>query len=121
MARSRAAHRFAPGRRLLRRRRRLRDQDLDNVRAEVMYPNSWEFRIYNAPDAEYAFACARTYNDWLAEFCAVAPDRLIGVALLTMKGPIEWQVEEAERLARKGFRTVHIPVDVPDRPYSQSG
>ena len=99
-------------------RLRLGDQDLDNLRAEVIYPNSWELRIYNAPDAEYAQACAEVYNDWLAEFCSVAPTRLIGSALLTCKGPIEWSIAEAKRVAKKGFRTVHVPVDVVDRPYS---
>ena len=47
---------------------RLKDQELDNVRAEIIYPNQWELNIYNAPDAEYAQTCAQIYNDWLAEF-----------------------------------------------------
>ena len=100
---------------------RLNDQDLDNVRAEIIYPNQWELNIYNAPDAEYAQACAEIYNDWLAEFCAVAPDRLIGAALLTTKGPIEWSIAEAKRVAKKGFRTVHIPVDNVEHPYAIPG
>ena len=33
-------------------------------------------------DPELRDACYRAYNDWLAEFCAAAPDRLIGVAML---------------------------------------
>ena len=96
---------------------RLNDQDLDNVRAEIIYPNLWELGITNAPDPEYAQACAQVYNDWLAEFCAVAPDRLIGAALLTTKGPIEWSIAEANRVAKMGFRSVHIPVDNVEHPY----
>ena len=96
---------------------RLNDQDLDNVRADVLYPNQWELIIYNTPDPEYAQACAQVYNDWLAEFCAVAPDRLIGVAILTTKGPIEWSIAEAKRVAKMGFKTVHIPLDNVEHPY----
>lgn len=96
---------------------RLNDQDLDNVRAEVLYPNVWEWTIFTAPDVEYAHACVQTYNDWLAEFCAVAPNRLIGVALLTCKGPIEWSIKEAKRVAQMGFKTVHIPVENVQHPY----
>lgn len=96
---------------------RLNDQDLDNIRAEILYPNTWEWNIFNAPDVEYVQACIETYNDWLAEFCAVAPNRLIGVALLTCKGPIEWSVAEAKRAAKMGFKSVHIPVDNAQHPY----
>jgi len=98
-------------------RLRLGDQDLDNLRAEVIYPNTWELRIYNAPDPEYAAACATTYNAWLADFCATDLERLIGVPVITCKGDIEFSVREVERCAKLGFRTVHVPVDVVERPY----
>ena len=53
--------------------------------------------------------CFRVYNDWPSEFCTTAPDRLLGVDLLPMKGPIEWAIEEVQRVAKKGLCSVRIP------------
>jgi predicted TIM-barrel fold metal-dependent hydrolase len=74
---------------------RLADQDLDHVRAEVLYPGLGLF-ITSAPDPAYVRGCYQAYNEWLSEFCAAAPTRLLGAALLPMRGPIEWAVEEPE-------------------------
>ena len=95
---------------------RLRDQDMDHVQAEVIYPGAGLF-ISVAPDSEYRRECFRVYNDWLSEFCGAAPDRLLGVGLLPMKGPIEWAIEEAERAAKNGLRSVGIPTEVLGSPY----
>ena len=62
----------------------------------------------------------RVYNDWLSEFCATAPNRLLGAGFLPLRGPIEWACEEAERVARKGLRSVSIPTEVEERPYAHS-
>jgi hypothetical protein len=70
---------------------RLADQDLDNLRAEVLYPN-YAMYMFGTPDLEYRRECFRVYNDWLAEYCSVAPDRFLGVAPLPLGGPIEWAV-----------------------------
>jgi predicted TIM-barrel fold metal-dependent hydrolase len=99
---------------------RLADQSLDHVRAEVIYPGAFGLQFYYVKDAEYQRACIQTYNDWLSEFCSSSPERLLGAALLPMKGPIEWAIEEAERAAKKGLRSVLIPAEMTDRPYSSS-
>jgi predicted TIM-barrel fold metal-dependent hydrolase len=44
--------------------------------------------------------CYRVYNDWLAEFCSAAPDRLLGVPMLP-ESP-EAATTELLRLAKKG-------------------
>jgi predicted TIM-barrel fold metal-dependent hydrolase len=79
---------------------RLADQDVDSVRAEVIYPGLGLF-ISSAPNEEYVYACLRAYNDWLSEFCGAAPTRLLGAALLPMRGPVEWAIAEAERAATR--------------------
>jgi predicted TIM-barrel fold metal-dependent hydrolase len=88
------------------------------VRAEVLYPGVGLF-ITSAPDPEYVRACYRAYNDWLSEFCSAAPTRLLGAALLPMRGPIEWAIEEAERAAKNGLRSVMIPTEVTGRSYGE--
>jgi predicted TIM-barrel fold metal-dependent hydrolase len=59
---------------------RIKAQEADSVDAEVLYPTPllWD-AIKLLDDAELKLACVRAYNDWIAEFCAHAPDRLIGL------------------------------------------
>ena len=99
---------------------RLVDQERDHLRAEVIYPGGFGLQFFHVHDAEYQREIIRVYNDWINEFCSAAPDRLLGSALLPMRGPVEWAVEEAERIAKmKGVRTVLIPAEV-ERSYAHS-
>lgn len=93
------------------------DMDLDNLRAEVVYPGLFGLQFSYVPDPAYRLACMQVYNDWLSEFCSAMPDRLAGAALLPMGGPIEWTIKEAERAAKKGLRTFLIPARNEERPY----
>ena len=47
-------------------------------------------------EPEYATAIARAYNDWLADFCSAAPDRLYGAGMVAPHD-IEGAVREARR------------------------
>jgi predicted TIM-barrel fold metal-dependent hydrolase len=99
---------------------RLADLTLDHIRAEVMYPGGFGLQFWAAPDAEYQRECCRVYNDWVSEFCSVAPERFLGGALVPMRGPIEGCVAEAQRAAGlKGIRTLSIPTTMVDRPYAR--
>lgn len=76
---------------------RLKDQDLDSVDAEVLFPTpSLQLSIVANQDAEFQLALVRAYNDWLSEYCSYAPDRLFGLALLPNRG-VEGAVDELER------------------------
>jgi predicted TIM-barrel fold metal-dependent hydrolase len=59
---------------------RIKAQEADSVDAEILYPSTalWD-AIKQLDDAELKLACVRAYNDWIAEFCAHSPNRLIGV------------------------------------------
>ena len=98
---------------------RLKDQDLDNVQAEIIFPGIIGLNLFQTPDLDFQRECMRIYNDWMHEFNSTAPDRLFGSALLPVKAPIAWVIEEAERVAKKGFRTVMMPTDVPERRYGK--
>jgi predicted TIM-barrel fold metal-dependent hydrolase len=95
---------------------RLADQDLDNLRAEVIYPNVIGFLLFSIAEAELQRASIQVFNDWIGEFCTVAPQRLLGVGVLPTAGPVEWAIEEAQRVAKKGLRSVLLPAE-PDRSY----
>ncbi len=96
---------------------RLKDQDMDGVSGEVIYPGIG-LTLCRTPDAEYLHASCRAYNDWIAEFCSPYPDRLKGAAMLPNRGPIEWAVAEAERVAKLGLTVVMLPAWCDDRPYN---
>ncbi len=65
---------------------RLADQVTDGVAAEVIYP-SIGMVLCNHSDADLKHACFHAYNRWLAEFCAGAPDRLLGLGQTAMRTP----------------------------------
>jgi predicted TIM-barrel fold metal-dependent hydrolase len=81
---------------------RLRDQDRDGVGGEVIYPSLAMF-LYGIKDAELRHASFRAYNNWLAEFCSHAPQRLAGIALAPMDD-VAQAVAELERAAKLGLR-----------------
>ncbi len=76
---------------------RLADMDRDGVQTQVIFGPIFQI---STDDSALRVACYRVYNDWLMEFCAAAPDRLIGVPMLpeTPAGA----TEELLRLATKG-------------------
>ena len=87
---------------------RLADMDTDGLAAEVLYPGPLAGLgggggVAGIPDTELRHASIRAYNDWLADFCATAPDRLIGLALIRLEEP-EFATSELERVAGLGLR-----------------
>jgi predicted TIM-barrel fold metal-dependent hydrolase len=42
------------------------------------------FRLFWLHDAKLQQECFRVYNEWLSEFCSYAPQRLVGVALMSL-------------------------------------
>ena len=96
--------------------RRLADQALDGIGAEVIYPNSSLF-LYNSSDPGYQFAVARAYNDWAIELFGLRPDRFVPVAIVPVID-LDCAVREVERAARAGYRSIKIPLTVEHRPYN---
>jgi predicted TIM-barrel fold metal-dependent hydrolase len=97
---------------------RLADQQMDHIRAEVLYPG-YGLVMFGAPDPEYQLACFQCYNDWLSEFCVELDRRALGAAVLPGNCPIEVMIKEAERIVRKpGLRSVMLVNNPVGRPYS---
>ena len=85
---------------------RLADMDRDGVQTQVIFGPIFQI---STDDPVLRAACYRVYNDWLMEFCAAAPDRLIGVPMLP-ETP-EDATEELLRLAAKGgVRQVNLMI-----------
>jgi predicted TIM-barrel fold metal-dependent hydrolase len=96
---------------------RVKDMDLDGVEADVIY-TTLGFRQFWLTDGTLQRACFRVYNDWLADYCAYAPNRLAGLALISLYDVAEG-VKELRRCAARGLKGALIWVSPPaDRPYS---
>jgi predicted TIM-barrel fold metal-dependent hydrolase len=85
---------------------RLKDQAYDSISAEVLYP-SRGYAAYTVGDTELEEACCRAYNDWMIEFCSVAPQRFWGLALISLWN-IEHAATELERCRKAGLRGAAI-------------
>jgi uncharacterized protein len=85
---------------------RLADMDRDGVEAHVMYGPVFSIQT---EDPALRAQCYRVYNDWLAEFCAAAPERLVGVPMLPEMPAAA--LSELEQLAAKGWcRQVNLQI-----------
>lgn len=94
---------------------RLKDQDVDGVVAEVLYP-TLGMPLFQLRDDELQQACFQVYNDWTAEFCSYNRKRLIGAGLVST-AEISAAIRELERCAKMGLRGVMISGN-PQVPYS---
>lgn len=85
------------------------------MEAEVVYPG-W-LMAFLIPSFDLRLACMQVYNDWISEFCAAAPKRLIGAARLPLAhGQIEAAIREAIRAKIRGLGAV-VLLQLPDVPY----
>ncbi len=99
---------------------RRRDQERDGVVAEVVYP-SLALQLFRLRDPALQVATFRAYNDWVAELCAGAPDRLAGIALVPLHD-VAAGVRELERAHGLGLRGALVWSSPPDdRPYHDPG
>ncbi len=79
---------------------RLPDMDLEGIDVSVLYGTTIAFHANSTDDWRYADALCRAWNDWAAEYCAAAPERLKFAALVAM-GEARAAAEEAERAVRE--------------------
>jgi predicted TIM-barrel fold metal-dependent hydrolase len=87
---------------------RLREQDEDGIDAELLFAPIFASRfLENIPDKAVYLAMVQAYNTWLAEYMSIAPDRLIGNALMPVSG-IDDALAELARVKELGFRTVQL-------------
>jgi len=96
---------------------RLADIKEDGVQAEVIYPQAI-FKILASPDPNYQMAFARMYNDWYAEIFGAYGDRFVVSATVPLLD-IPSGIAEAQRVAKLGFRSISVPINIPSLPYNR--
>jgi uncharacterized protein len=84
---------------------RLADLDAMGVDRQIVFPTLFTEHLPVVESPVAATALARAYNDWVADFCSVAPDRLHPVGVLPLQS-VPAALRELERLRDKGFRGV---------------
>jgi predicted TIM-barrel fold metal-dependent hydrolase len=95
---------------------RIGDMDEQGVDIQILYPTfgahvlGREFR-----DPELLAASCAAYNDWSAEYCDAAPERLRWAAMLPLQAP-QLAIEEARRAHARGCVGFYVrPGPVADR------
>jgi uncharacterized protein len=92
----------------------LADMDADGIDVQVIYPTLL-LNLSELKETHLAVAVARAYNDWLAEFCAVDPRRLKGVAMVPLQD-VDEAIKEARRAVTElGHVGVFMPTNVRDQ------
>ena len=86
---------------------RLGDQDRDGVDAEIIYPTVGMV-LCNHRDLDYKKACFDAYNRWIADYCSVAPTRLLGCGQTALRTP-EDGIADLRRIKQLGLRGVMMP------------
>ncbi|HLH24335.1 MAG TPA: amidohydrolase family protein [Chloroflexota bacterium] len=97
---------------------RLREQDADRIDAEVLFPGASSPSMWRSISDDAAYkAVLRAYNDFLAEdYCAVAPDRLLGLGMVPWTG-VDDAIAELEHCKRQGLRGVMLSAYPSGRGY----
>ena len=88
---------------------RLEEQDVDGIDGEILYTYVQGPAFYAGIDDLAAYkATIRAWNEFLAEeYCAVAPERLMGMGLLPDTS-VEDAIAEMEYCARAGLKGVYL-------------
>ena len=79
---------------------RVRDLDEEGIDIAVMF-TTMGLRFAGVADPGLAGALCCAYNDWLADFCRAAPDRLVGVAAVPLQD-VDAAIAEAQRAVDAG-------------------
>lgn len=87
----------------------VRQLEHSGIDLAFLYPTSALFllRIDDMEPARAA-AFARAYNSWLHDYCRTDPQRLRGVAVLSLHDPV-LALAELERVVSLGFRALVLP------------
>ncbi len=87
---------------------RLADMDAMGIDQTLLYPTWFAEGFPLVHDPDTAYALARAYNNWIADFCAAAPDRLFAAAILPLQD-MDFAIAELQRIEKiRCFRGVFL-------------
>jgi uncharacterized protein len=92
---------------------RVKAMEKDGVEAEVLYASHLRhFYELSADDEPFFHAIARSYNEWLMDFCSYSPDRLIGMPVLSVLN-VQGAVADLQEYVKRGARGFMMGSSVP--------
>ena len=77
---------------------RIQHMDAMGIDQAFLYPTWFAEGFHLVEDPDVSYALARAYNDWIADFCQVAPDRLYAAAMVPL-GNMDFALAELRRVA----------------------
>jgi predicted TIM-barrel fold metal-dependent hydrolase len=87
---------------------RLQDMDEQGVDVQIVYPTAaGQMLGREFHDPKLLAACCRAYNDWSADYCSKAHDRVKWAAILPMQD-VEEAIKEANRAAKNGAISFYV-------------
>jgi predicted TIM-barrel fold metal-dependent hydrolase len=89
---------------------RLAVMDANSIWAQVLYPNVGGFGngyFLRLGDRDLVLKCVQAYNDFLTDWCSVAPDRLVAITALPF-WDVDLAVAELHRCIANGHRAVNF-------------
>ncbi|MFI5427130.1 amidohydrolase family protein [Aeromicrobium sp. UC242_57] len=98
---------------------RLKDMDSEGIDTSLFF-HSRAMSLVRMEDKEFFARCMTVYNEWLAEYCAVAPDRLVGVGILPTLYQPEATRDYLQMMQDLGIRALEIPSAPKNVPYNSS-
>ncbi len=87
---------------------RMKDMALDGMDAEVVYP-TLALRMFEIADPALQRAIFAAYNSWIADFCGAYPDRLKGIAMISLTG-VESAMAEMRRVRKLGLAGAMVSI-----------
>ena len=94
---------------------RIEAQDIDGVSCEIIYPTLGLY-LYDGRPCEHQDVFFSAYNEWLADFCSAYPDRLRGVAMVSIQD-VGQACTAIERAHSAGLAGIMIPTTNPQEGY----
>jgi predicted TIM-barrel fold metal-dependent hydrolase len=76
---------------------RLKDMDAMSVDQAFLYPTWFAEGLHLIENPNVAYALARAYNNWIADFCAASSGRLFAAAILPLQH-MDYTLEELRRV-----------------------
>ncbi|MDX6585508.1 MAG: hypothetical protein QOI10_4692, partial [Solirubrobacterales bacterium] len=95
---------------------RLKILEKDGIWGEAILGNLMGVVVMSEEEPEFALACARAYNDWIADTLVPLGGRMIGHAYIPTCIDPALAVAEIERVAALGITSIIIPL-WPTEPY----
>jgi predicted TIM-barrel fold metal-dependent hydrolase len=77
---------------------RIADMNIDMVDIHLVFP-TYAFMVCDANDHDLYIASIQAYNDWIAEFCSYAPDRLFAYGIMPSSS-VDDAIAEATRVRK---------------------